>query len=221
MKKKLHIFLRILIPAILVIIGVCVIYKKNNSTVLKTQCKDLVDKVLWESETADLDGNGNTDHIVVGEEKSHDILLGVMTDTGKKQYIEFKSQTGSKADFVEVQTGKLDDSNKDYIVVQLTNPTSNYGSSDTYIFSLMSDTIDPSLICEVAILDFDDSSTFSANYVYAWKNVSMVAEDELIQYVDEIKTNAVKVQLYEKTDELLKNKYIYYKDGGWHIYETE
>ena len=93
---------------------------------LLDECENI--KVHWESDSIDVDGNGITDYVIVGtvnEENKYRNILGVMLDDGKIAVSEFQGVTGWREDFITVRTDKLRYTDKDSIVIQFTESTSN------------------------------------------------------------------------------------------------
>lgn len=188
---------------------------------LLDECENM--KVHWESDSIDVDGNGITDYAIVGtinEGDEYRNILGVMLDNGKTAVSEFQGVTGWREDFITVRTDKLRYADKDSIVIQFTESTSNYGSSDIHILSVNADDDDAEIIEEVTILDGGINSQF---YSLLEKTVmigdmtviSMTPEDELILYREKLGTNAVVISgnNYEKT------QYLYWTGEKWQVSE--
>lgn len=188
---------------------------------LLDECENI--KVHWESDSIDVDGNGITDYVIVGtvnEENKYRNILGVMLDDGKIAVSEFQGVTGWREDFITVRTDKLRYTDKDSIVIQFTESTSNYGSSDIHILSVNADADEAEIIEEVTILDGGINSQFYSLYektamIGDMTVISMTPEEELILYIEKLGTNAVSISgnNYEKT------QYLYWTGEKWQVSE--
>ncbi len=186
-------------------IGKMELQKKNMSgnsidtSRLLDECENM--KVHWESDSIDVDGNGITDYAIVGtinEGDEYRNILGVMLDDGKTVVSEFQGVTGWREDFITVRTDKLRYTDKDSIVIQFTESTSNYGSSDIHILSVNADANEVEIIEEITILDGGINSQFYSLYektamIGDMTVISMTPEDELIMYIEKLCTNAVAI----------------------------
>lgn len=188
---------------------------------LLDECENM--KVHWESDSIDVDGNGITDYAIVGtinEGDEYRNILGVMLDNGKTAVSEFQGVTGWREDFITVRTDKLRYTDKDSIVIQFTESTSNYGSSDIHILSVNADANEVEIIEEITILDGGINSQFYSLYektamIGDMTVISMTPEDELIMYIEKLCTNAVAISgnNYEKT------QYLYWTGEKWQVSE--
>lgn len=188
---------------------------------LLDECENM--KVHWESDSIDVDGNGITDYAIVGtinEGDEYRNILGVMLDDGKTVVSEFQGVTGWREDFITVRTDKLRYTDKDSIVIQFTESTSNYGSSDIHILSVNADANEVEIIEEITILDGGINSQFYSLYektamIGDMTVISMTPEDELILYIEKLGTNAVAISgdNYEKT------QYLYWTGEKWQVSE--
>lgn len=188
---------------------------------LLDECENM--KIHWESDSIDVDGNGITDYAIVGtinEGDEYRNILGVMLDDGKTAVSEFQGVTGWREDFITVRTDKLRYTDKDSIVIQFTESTSNYGSSDIHILSVNVDDDEAEIIEEVTILDGGINSQFyslleKTAMIGDMTIISMTPEDELILYIEKLGTNAVAISgnNYEKT------QYLYWTGEKWQVSE--
>lgn len=208
-------------------IGKMELQKKNMSgnsidtSRLLDECENM--KVHWESDSIDVDGNGITDYAIVGtinEGDEYRNILGVMLDDGKTVVSEFQGVTGWREDFITVRTDKLRYTDKDSFVIQFTESTSNYGSSDIHILSVNADANEVEIIEEITILDGGINSQFYSLYektamIGDMTVISMTPEDELILYIEKLGTNAVSISgnNYEKT------QYLYWTGEKWQVSE--
>lgn len=192
-----------------------------DMSTLLDECEDM--KIHWESDSIDVDGNGITDCAVLetimeGDEYTN--ILRVMLDDGRSADLEFQGVTGGREDFITVRTDKLHYADKDSIVVQFTESTSNYGSSDIHILSVNADANEVEIIEEITILDGGINSQFYSLYektamIGDMTVISMTPEDELILYIEKLGTNAVSISgnNYEKT------QYLYWTGEKWQVSE--
>lgn len=178
-------------------------------------------KIVWESNTLDVDGNAIADYAVVeilSEENVYSNILTVIVDSGMTYKMRYNGSTTFKEDFITVKTGKLHFLNKDSIVIEITNSTSNYGSTDIHILSIIENEGKAELVEELAILD---GMTESENYYLYEKellmldisNITGTAEDELIQYNDELGKYVVQISEYENSEKI----YLYWDEDEWKI----
>lgn len=180
-------------------------------------------KIHWESDSIDVDGNGIIDYAIVGtinEEDEYRNILEVMLDDGKTAVLEFQGVTEWREDFITVRTDKLHYTDKDSIVIQFTESTSNYGSSDIHILSVNTDADEMEIIEEVTILDGGINSQVYSLYeetvmIGEITVVSMTPEDELIQYVEKLGVNAVAISDYNCE----RTQYIYWNGEKWKVSE--
>ena len=66
--------------------------------------------ILWQSDTADVDGDGMADQVVVEgllDNGAYDTLLTVTLDSGATGSMRFKGRTEAKQDFITVATGDI------------------------------------------------------------------------------------------------------------------
>ena len=169
------------------------------------------------------EGNGITDCAVLGtimEGDEYTNILRVMLDDGRSADLEFQGVTGGREDFITVRTDKLHYADKDSIVVQFTESTSNYGSSDIHILSVNANPDEVEIIEEATILDDTINSKFYSVYektVVAGEMtiISMTPEDELIQYVKKLGVKAVAISGYNSE----KTQYLYWNGEKWKLSE--
>ncbi len=119
-----------------------------------------------------------------------------------------------------MKTDKLRYTDKDSIVIQFTESTSNYGSSDIHILSVNTDADEAEIIEEATILDGGVDSQFYSLYektamIGDMTVISMTPEDELIQHMEKSGTNAVAISgnNYEKT------QYLHWTGEKWQVSE--
>lgn len=119
-----------------------------------------------------------------------------------------------------MRTNKLRYTDKDSIVIQFTESTSNYGSSDIHILSVNADANEVEIIEEVTILDGGINSQFYSLYkktamIGDMTVISMTPKDELILYIEKLCKNAVTISEnnYEKT------QYLYWTGEKWQVSE--
>ena len=192
-----------------------------DMSTLLDECEDM--KIHWESDSIDVDGNGITDCAVLGtimEGDEYTNILRVMLDDGRSADLEFQGVTGGREDFITVRTDKLHYADKDSIVVQFTESTSNYGSSDIHILSVNANPDEVEIIEEATILDDTINSKFYSVYektVVAGEmtDISMTPEDELIQYVKKLGVKAVAISGYNSE----KTQYLYWNGEKWELSE--
>lgn len=153
-----------------------------------------------------------------GEEYKN--ILGVMLDSQKTGIKEFQGITGWREDFIVVRADKLRYADKDSIVLQFTDSTSNYGSSDIHILSV-NEVIDEAEIVEDATIL--DNGIHSKGYFLYEETVvpgeitavSMTSDDELIAYVEKLGTNVVVLSDYNSE----RTQYLYWNGEKWKISE--
>lgn len=76
-----------------------------------------------------------------------------MLDDGTRRQIEYLGRTEFREDVIAVQIGRLHFSEKDSIVIEITVPTSNYGSTDIHVLSMIEGNQGKDLVEELTILD--------------------------------------------------------------------
>ena len=198
--------------------------ESRNSMDMSTLLDESEDmKIHWESDSIDVDGNGITDCAVLGtimEGDEYTNILRVMLDDGRSADLEFQGVTGGREDFITVRTDKLHYADKDSIVAQFTESTSNYGSSDIHILSVNANPDEVEIIEEATILDDTINSKFYSVYektVVAGEMtvISMTPEDELIQYVKKLGAKAVAISGYNSE----KTQYLYWNGEKWELSE--
>jgi hypothetical protein len=183
--------------------------------------------IEWESDSIDVNGNGIVDYAVVGtlnEKDEYKNILGVMLDDGRMAILEFQGITGWREDFLAVSTAKLRYTDRDSIVIQFTNSTSNYGGSDIHVLSVKTDSDEVKIVEDATILDGGidsvDYSSYEKTVIVGKTNlVYMTPEDELIQYIDKIGVNAVVVIGYDNNLQEIQNYYLYWNGEAWEMSE--
>jgi hypothetical protein len=196
-----------------------------NTSKLLDECEGL--NIKWESDSIDVNGNGIVDYAVVGtlnEKDEYKNILGVMLDDGRMAILEFQGITGWREDFLAVSTAKLRYTDRDSIVIQFTNSTSNYGGSDIHVLSVKTDSDEVKIVEDATILDGGVDSVDYSSYektVIAGKTnlVYMTPEDELIQYIDKIGVNAVVVIGYDNNLQEIQQYYLYWNGEAWEMSE--
>lgn len=188
---------------------------------LLIECENM--KIHWESTSIDVDGNGIADYAIVGtinEGDEYRNILGVMLDDGKTAVLKFQGVTGWREDFITVRTDKLHYADKDSIVIQFTDSTSNYGSSDIHVLSVKTDSDEVKIVEDATVLDGGTSSKVYSSYEETVITgemicISMTSEDELIQYVEKLGVNAVFVSEYNYKG----TQYLYWSGEAWEMSE--
>jgi hypothetical protein len=181
--------------------------------------------IEWESDSIDVNGNGIVDYAVVGtlnEKDEYKNILGVMLDDGRMAILEFQGITGWREDFLAVSTAKLRYTDRDSIVIQFTNSTSNYGGSDIHVLSVKTDSDEVKIVEDATILDGGIDSVDYSSYektVITGKTtlVYETSKNELIQYVDKLGVNAVVVIGYNNNLQEIQYYYVYWNGEAWEM----
>lgn len=177
--------------------------------------------ILWQSDTADVDGDGMADQVVVEgllDNGAYDTLLTVTLDSGATGSMRFKGRTEAKQDFITVATGDIFSDGKDAVVIEITNSSSNYGSSDIHVLSMEQVNGKLYITERLSILDGMENSTVYSLYKESFfplgePIVSMTSEEELITPLPEQEINAIKVNGYG--EEAGSGTYVYWNGDEW------
>lgn len=192
---------------------------ESNIDTSETSDETVNMEIQWESNSLDVNGNGIADYAVVGiikEADEYNNILEITLDDGRTAALEFQGRTGWREDGIIVRADKLRYADKDSIVIQITNLTGNYGSSDIHILSVDADADEVEIIEEATILD--DGTNSEAYFLYEdtltmgeTTIISMASEKELVRYVEELGANAVTIPYYNCE----YTQYLYWNGEKW------
>lgn len=179
--------------------------------------------ICKEYSLADLDGNGAADDLIVGaasEDAQFQNIIYIMLDDGRTATFFIPNRTGSRKDYITAATARLRYSDKDMIVLQITNATSNYGSSDIHVLTVENDSGGPYIVEEATVLD----GGINAQDYNKYKNtlvgggtpiVSETEEDYLIQYRKDLDANAITITNADGT-----NDFLYWDGDSWQLMQN-
>lgn len=179
-------------------------------------------QVVWENSTLDVDGNGLNDYATIEILKKDDVYWNVVTvvlDDGTRRQIEYLGRTEFREDVIAVQIGRLHFSEKDSIVIEITVPTSNYGSTDIHVLSMFEGNQGKDLVEELTILDgMTNSPQYDlfreSAFVLEDSLITITGEAELVHFESELGKNVIQVSECENEATML----IYYENGIWKAY---
>ncbi len=168
----------------------------------------------------DFDGNGLRDHVKAecfGEAGDYKNVLTVTMDSGENAEIVYEGRTGNRADYLTLQTGKLRYSDRDCIVLEITNGPSNYASTDIHVLSILKDSEKIKLVEEATVLDASPKEKRTEKYADTLigleqnEAISLSSTEELIQYVERLDRNVVQIWEYIKNVKM----YLYWDGNDW------
>ncbi len=181
-------------------------------------------EVLWESHNLDMDGNGVNDYASLSiqrENNEYRNIVNILLDDGSGWEKEYPGRTGSKEDFMTVDSDRLHYTDRDSIVLGITDSTSNYGSTDFHILSMIGEGESAKLVEELTVLDGMTASPQYDLYKESMMGIDAVITitepDDLVKYVDELETNALQINDYE-SDRII---YVYWNGNSWDAIEMD
>ena len=127
----------------------------------------------------DLNGNGVAgDSLVVenveGVSERYN-LLTVVLDSVENVFYPFPYSTDAMEDMISVAAAPLIDPNRNSIVIEITNSTSNFGASDFLVLSVLRNVDGSILIREDLAITWGDDSVIAERY----ENIRLVLEETL------------------------------------------
>ncbi len=177
-------------------------------------------EIVWESNDLDLDGNGVPDYASVEIEtfgQEHKNIVTVLLDNAVKKVMEYAAVTEGRQDFISVDTGRLHYPDRDSLVIELGNSTSNYGAADIHVLSLVGDGESAELTEDLTLLSM---MTMSPLYEQYQDTVLLldttVTQSCLIKYVESLGTYGIQIDEYRSN----KTTYVYWDNEQWNFMET-
>lgn len=183
-------------------------------------------KIILQRDSLDFEGDGiATDSLTVeqsleGEKYS---LITVKLDSGLSTSIKYPFRSSLK-DFITVQTDKLHYTDRDSIIIEITDETSNYGSTDIHVLHVINENNEVRLIEDLTILDnMEESLDYEVykdtTFILPMCLVTITEKDELISYMEAIQKNALKVTVFDSHTKENIASYIYWDGSKWRLFE--